>query len=306
MEFIMLFSRNVLFALLTTFFMADTTFAASNPLDVKLPFRSAIIHYDVKNPEQGIETLYIRNYGKVTAKVTKTTGKIMFIKTSTDTAQITDPDWIVTVDMKKKTAMKITNPVKVMSEEYEKLSPEEQATVRDNIKKVGKNFGMRMDATIEKASADILGDQYEVVTAMGITTYNITETPIALKTKGSILGFKVEAEATKIEKNSQISDDPFRVPDGIEVTYDKEADNMNKALAQSMINYLKDPEAAQKTDRAMNDIEESAEKNEEEREEGAEQNETDPDNSEEPAEGKQGEANEMLNKGMDVLKSIFK
>lgn len=113
--------RILLFVLLIGAMTTGNSFAASNPWDIKLPFKSAIIHYDVKNPEKGVETLYIRDNGKVTARVTKTKGRIMFIKVSTDTLQITDPDWIVTVDMEKKSAMKITNPVKTMSQEYKEL-----------------------------------------------------------------------------------------------------------------------------------------------------------------------------------------
>lgn len=140
---------------------------------------------------------------------------------------------------------------------------------------------------------------------MGVTTYNITETPIALKTKGSILGIKMESEATKIEKNVKTPDDMFLVPEGIEVIYDEKADNLNKEMAKIMINYLKDPEAAEKTDRAVEHVEEAYEKEEAQREEPDSQNEEAAGEPEEQEEEKGNKAEEMLNKGMDALKGIF-
>lgn len=307
--FIVTKSRIVFFALLIGALSTGNSFAATNPWDIKLPFKSAIIHYDVKNPEQGVETLYIRDNGKNTAKVTKTKGKIMFIKISTDTLQITDPDWIVTVDMKKKSAMKITNPAKVMSQEYEKLSADEQATVRSNIEKIGKNFGMRMEAEIQKAGAKILGYTCDLVNVLGVTIYNISETPIMLKTKGSILGIKMESEATKIEENVDIPDSMFRVPEGIEVDYDKKADDLNKEMAKTMIDFLKDPEAAEKTERAVEHVEQASENEEGQRQESNQQNEEtydDPETSDDPEEQEEGnKTEEMINKGMDVLRGLF-
>jgi len=295
-----------LFTLVASALATGSSFAATtNPWNIQLPFKSAIIHYDVENPEKGVETLYIRDNGKITAKVTKTKGRVMFIKVSTDTLQITDPDWVVSVDMKKKSATKITNPAKTMSREYEKLSAKEKATVMSNIKKIGKNFGMRMGANIKKGAAKILGITCDVVTTLGITTYNIADTPITLKVKGSILGIKMESEATKMEKNVETPDDMFRVPEGIEVIYDEKADNLNKEMAKTMVDYLKDPEAAEKTERAVEDIEQASKEDEAQTEEPDGQSEKASDEPGEQQEGKQDKAKEILNKGMDVLKGIF-
>ena len=38
------------------------------PWEMKLPFKEATIHYELTGSEQGKETLYIKDYGKLRAK----------------------------------------------------------------------------------------------------------------------------------------------------------------------------------------------------------------------------------------------
>lgn len=281
--------------------------AGGNPWKYKLPFKSAIVHYDSRGTLKGEETLYVRSSGAEMAKVSRLSGKVMFIPMTEDTVEITTPDWIIKVDNKKKTGNKITNPQKFMLEEYEKLSAGEKATVRKNLEEMGVNMTRQMGGQIQKGASKILGYTCDVVTGMGITVHSIPGTPIALKSKGSMMGVKIDSVATKLEKNVAVPDDVFEAPAGVTITHDKEADEMNREMARAMMNNLKDPEAAKKQQAMADEMQREMARSGQERraEEEREGEDRDQENEEAPEEEEGRDMNEMMEKGMDALKGIF-
>ncbi|MBU1642003.1 hypothetical protein KKE54_01470 [bacterium] len=219
--------------------------AADSPWDVRLPFKSATIFYEVSGMENGSETLYIDDYGKKEAKYRKTSGKVMYQIMKTDKIEITTPDWLYDIDMIGRTGTKITNPAKIYKQEYEKLTANEKKTVIANAEKMGKNAMGGMQATVEKNAATLLGYPCDKTTMMGTTVYTIHDTGIALKTESKVMGMSSKSVALKLEKG-KVPASVFALPKGIEITFDKEADTMMRTTAKNMIDTLKDPEAMKK------------------------------------------------------------
>jgi hypothetical protein len=219
--------------------------AADSPWDVRLPFKSATIFYEISGMEKGSETYYIEDYGKKEAKYRKTSGKVMYQIMKTDKIEITTPDWLYDIDMTGHTGTKITNPAKVYKQEYEKLTAKEKKTVIANTEKLGKYTMGGMEATVEKNAATLLGYSCDKTTIMGTTVYTIHDTGLALKTESKVMGMSSESVALKLEKG-KVPASVFALPKGVTITFDNEADTMMRTTAKKMIDMLKDPEAVQK------------------------------------------------------------
>jgi len=142
---------------------------------------------------------------------------------------------------------------------------------------------------------------------MGTTVYQMSGTPIPLKTDASMMGISIKTVATKVEKNVAPPKDVFEVPAGVDVQFNKEQDDINRGMARSMIGWLKDPEAENKMSRMEHKLEKArseAEKEQAAEEGDAKQNEEEQAPSEE--EGDSGKTDEMMQKGLDALKGLFK
>ncbi len=291
------------FALICLVSVPCQALGGDNPFKPVLPFKTAIIHYDASGTEKGTETLYARGSGEEIVRVTKTSGKVMFVPTSTNSVQIINPDWIITVDMNKKTGEKITNPQKYYLEEYNKLSAKDKAVVRKNLKEIGLNIAKQLGGSVKHNATDFLGFKCDVVTMMGVTSYQISNTPVVLKIVGSVMGLKVNTVATKIEKNVAVPDEMFKVPDGVEISHNVETDNMSKTMAVSMIERLKDPDAPNKQNRMIDDMKKAMKQEESERE--AEQDANDEQEEQSAENEDEGGMQDIVNKGLGAIKGIF-
>ncbi|MCK4704589.1 MAG: hypothetical protein KAT90_03835, partial [Gammaproteobacteria bacterium] len=128
-------------------------------------------------------------------------------------------------------------------------------------------------------------------------------------------GIKINTVAEKIDKNAFIPADVFQIPDGVNVKYDKEADDMSRAMIASMIESMKDPDAAKKFEEGMAQgkiqMEEAQHQAAQERHQQAVREqapEIDPseDAGKESGEPDEKQLNEMMQKGMETLKGLFK
>ena len=271
-----------------------TVFAKGDPLEIRLPFEKAVIEYEISGSQKGKETLYIRDFGNERVKVTKSKGKIMFVPVTTDTIEITTRDSVVNIDRNKKTALKITNPQKLMQQEMKKLSATERKIVMKNFETLGMNMAVMMGGEVKQKAGKYLGYSCDVVTMMGTTSCQMSNSPVMLNMKSDLMGIKLNTVAKKIDKNAAVPDDLFRVPANVKVEYSAETDNMNKEMIASMVNTMRDPGAAQKMKEGMAQQKKQMEA-ESVRENG---NETDkPD---------QEQLNEMMKKGMKSFEGMFK
>jgi len=219
--------------------------ADANPWDRKLPFKSATISYVLSGSETGTETLYIREYGKESAKYRKSSMNMMGTTTTTDSLEIETPDWLYDFDLTARTGVKTVNPQKYMIEEYQKLSAAEKKQLEANIQAMGLPTSETMGAKIEQKATKILGFDCDKVEMMGTTVYSIHNTGIPLKMEMNMMGMTMKHEATKVDEGS-VDGKHFAPPTGIEVTTDPQADTLARSFALQAIVTLKSPDGVKK------------------------------------------------------------
>ncbi|MGE5445217.1 MAG: hypothetical protein ACM3SR_11555 [Ignavibacteriales bacterium] len=227
-----------------------------NPYLLSYPFKSAVIHYGIKNEyghgktSTGTEVVYIK--GDNLAKVTKMTvpdlknrGKTK----NTETLQISDPDYLYNIDLVKKTGTKIDNPRKYTMPAYDKLSYEEKKAFYGRMSKRG-IISLNLVSLGKKTGTDtVLGRQCDVYeSGEKLTPEKLREavengenpiymkswvwrTAVILKVIMSGFGWSNEMVATKIEENVKIPDSQFTVPSDIKVAYDEEKSEFAKKEA---------------------------------------------------------------------------
>ncbi|MDH4318724.1 MAG: hypothetical protein OEV64_10065, partial [Desulfobulbaceae bacterium] len=224
----------------------STVSAKDNPfVPPKLPFKEAIIHYEVSGTSNGTETLYIRKHGQETAHRSKMMQKIMFMTQQTDTLEITTPEYNYSIDFINKQGKKSTNPQKYMQEEYDKLSGNEKKIVDNNMKEMGYAGMNMMQGNLVENESEILGYKCDKMEFMGNTVYSIHKTGIPLKTITKMMGMNFTSAAVKIDKGG-VSSDMFVPPPGIPMLDDPDGDQIARDQAQQMIAMLKDENAAEK------------------------------------------------------------
>jgi len=214
---------------------------AEGPWEKALPFRDATIYYTLSGMEKGEEVLYIRNYGKESARHRTTKTSMLGMTKVNRSVEIITPDWVYTFDLEKGSGTKSLNPQKLMGEEYNKLSTAEQQKVQENAEEMGAGAMSGMHGSFEKNAKEILGFSCDKATIMGSTIYSIHGTPIALLTESNIMGITVKTVATRLDK-SAVPDTYFQFPEGIVPRPDPEADQMARIMAEQSIAMLKDPE----------------------------------------------------------------
>jgi hypothetical protein len=271
-------------------------------LDIQLPFSTAVIYYDISGSQTGKETLYIRDSGNERVKVSQSEGKVMFVKTSTNTIEITTRDSIIQIDMDKKSGIKTTNPQKFIQQELDKLSKNERAVVMKNLEQMGTGMATQMGGQVKKNAGKHLGYTCDLVTIMGSTSCQMSGTPILLKTTMSMAGITMNTVASKIDRNKTVPASLFEVPGGVSIQYNREADEMAREMVRSMITAMKDPGAAKKFEQGMQqgrmEMEEAqAQQAQERRQDDGVQEEERPD---------QEQIDEMLKKGKKAFEGFFK
>lgn len=218
-------------------FSAHSSLAANNPWEPKLPFKQAEISYKAEGTAKGTSTLYVKDYGRTTAKYTNTEMKIFGMSQKTREVVITTPEWMYTFNLEENTGSKQTNPLKYMQDEYKKLSKADQKKARQRAEEQGVAMVSSMGGTVEKNAKKILGYQCDKTTAMGTTVYTISGTQLPLRVKSNLMGIKIKETATNIKKGS-VPSAKFEFPKGIKPIHDTSADNMMKSQAKAMMEGL--------------------------------------------------------------------
>ena len=216
---------------------------ANNPFEKKAPFKEAVITYKMGGSIKGESRLYIKDYGRRMASYEKTVTSIMGFSQKEEKLEITTPDWKYVIDLSKKIGTKNTNPEKYIKEEFNKLSSKEKRTVMKNAKELGLGVAKQLGGRVVFNAANILGYPCDKATVMGMSVYSIHDTSIPLKSVGNMLGITIQKEAIDIRKGD-VDEKWFKVPSGVKIRYDKRADAMAREQAKSIIQTLKDPNAA--------------------------------------------------------------
>jgi len=232
--------KGVIMAAVILLFTSLVT-AESNPWSRKLPFEQAVITYEISGMESGSEVLYIKDFGRTTARHRQTSIKMLGVIQARSSVEITTADWIYSFDLHDKAGSKSVNPRKLMVEEYNKLSEADQKKVSDNAQKMANVFTEGMQGRVEQNAKEILGYSCDRISAMGSTIYSIHGTGINLLSVTDLMGVKMKSVATSINKKG-VDDKYFEFPPGITLKHDREADEMAQMMAQQTISALRDPE----------------------------------------------------------------
>ena len=216
---------------------------SSLPWEMQLPFKQATIHYELKGTLQGSEILYIKEYGTYRAKHHQSKTSIMGMTTSTETIEITDPEWITTYNLTDRNGEKITNPSKIYQDEYSKLSAQEKSTINTNSKELGGSLLGRFGGDFEKKKTTVLGYDCDVTTVAGLSTVCLLHgTDIPLRSDLSIMGIVHSINAIAIDTTSPLPPHAFTPPTGIPVVHNQEADAMMTQTIQQILQTLKEPD----------------------------------------------------------------
>jgi primosomal protein N' len=130
-------------------------------------------------------------------------------------------------------------------------------------------------------------------------------TPIMLKMESKLMGVKMDTVAKKIDTKAAVPADVFKLPDNVNITYSKEADEMSHTMITSMIESMKDPDAANKLNES---IAKSKMQMEQAQRQQAQEREADAtnDEGETSSDPDEKQLDEMMQKGMDTFKGLFK
>lgn len=237
--------RSVLALPLVLFCLVAVAFAGDLPWEMKLPFKQATIRYELKGSQQGTETLYVKEFGKIRAKHHKSSATIMGMTKKSDTIEITDPDWVTTYDLIEKTGEKVTNPTKLYLAEYNKFNSEEKRNFEKNSKELGASMMGKFGGSIKQKSAQHLGYDCDVSTIDGMSNvYLLHGSDIPLRSEVSVMGMTNSVNATAVDTNASIQDSVFMPPAGITATSNQEAESMIAGTIKQTMDTLKRPDGA--------------------------------------------------------------
>lgn len=225
---------------------APPLLAAELPWQIKLPFKEATIQYELKGAEQGTETLYLKDHGKLRAKHHKATATVLGQSTISDTIELIDPDWVTIYNLADKTGSRLTNPSKLYMIEYAKLTGPEKANVEKNAMQMGAAMMGQLGGSVKPCSEKLLGHDCDVTSVAGIsTTYLLRGSDIPLRSEVSILGMKNSVNATRIDTTSPVPASAFTPPAGLSVQMDRERESVMAQSVRQMMDTLKRPDGVE-------------------------------------------------------------
>jgi hypothetical protein len=210
------------------------------PWQKKLPFKEAVITYELSGMENGEEVLYIRDWGRQTARHRTTATTVLGIKQVSRSIEIVTPEWLYSFDLQEETGTKSINPRKLMLDEYQKLSAADRKKVDENAQNTAVMFMGTVQGSVEPNAKEILGYACDRTAGLDTTVYFIHDTPISLYTESNIVGISVKSVATSVEKKA-VDEQFFQIPEHIVPQPDPEADRLAAIMAEQTIAALKDP-----------------------------------------------------------------
>ncbi|MBU0969430.1 MAG: hypothetical protein KKC20_02230 [Proteobacteria bacterium] len=226
-----------IFSLCIVLLFAASAGAVENPWEMKLPFKSAMVEYELTGTMTGDKTIYVKDYGKTRAEYNNTTMKMMGMTQHQKEVIITTPDWEYTIDLMEHTGTKQANLNKYMTQEFNKLSKSDQKKVVENAEKLGVATVEGMEGTVEKNASKILGYTCDKVSMTGVVAHTISGTDLPLKTTGDIMGIKINQVATRVMKGD-VHPSKFALPTNIEFEHDVQTDLMTEEQAKTIIQSL--------------------------------------------------------------------
>lgn len=176
----------------------------------KYPFKSAIVELKYGGHCTGTEVLYIDDYGMKEATVDNFTMKVMGREMPTNQIQVTDGEWVYTIDVRKKEGTKMKNPSLEM---MRNMSEEQKKAMMD----LGSEMMKKMDAK-ETGEETVAGKPCKVWSVESVGTKVWVWSGLTLKRELKIMGVRQHLEAVSVETDVPVPADQFEVPQGVRIT----------------------------------------------------------------------------------------
>ncbi|MCK5294520.1 MAG: hypothetical protein KAJ49_07710, partial [Arcobacteraceae bacterium] len=222
--------------LIYTILLSISLEANQTPWDQKLPHKNMTINYKLEGTMNGTKTLYIKDFGRVSAQY-KEISYIMFdLKRVEKELTITTPKWVYDIDLIANKGTKQVNIKQYLKKEFNKLSLSNQTRIRNNLNSLSFSLSEYADSVITKNEQTILGYKCEKLKRRGVTIYSIENLGLPLKHSSQMMGIKVVETATKITTNT-IESSKFDIPN-IKFITRSGTDDMTKLEAKDIINKL--------------------------------------------------------------------
>lgn len=161
------------------------------------PVKSAYIEYAQTGTTNGTETLYVDNYGRVSARYSELTTKSFGSTTKTKQIVIQKDSVVYTIDTEKKTGVKQT--IHIDPKDVEKWA--------DTAEEIYEDLGFK-----KTGEGEVLGKKCDIWEGMSSKIW--IWQGLALKSEISIFG-KTVIEAKKVEVGGSIDKSKFDIPEGI-------------------------------------------------------------------------------------------
>lgn len=188
---------------------------------MKMDLKSAIVEVKYSSggygsTTTGTKTTWYADYGRKQATVQKetVTTKVFGMGSTeeTETLTIMDGEYVYTIDLKKKTGMRMSMAgMKNFAAGYTEEVERQGKTMEQHADEMVKQFNGKW-----LGEGKVLGRTCRILEMWGIKQWLYKQIP--LKVEGNIMGVKTQEEATSIKENVSISADRFKVPSGIEMT----------------------------------------------------------------------------------------
>jgi len=217
--------KKIVLALAMTLAVCSAAYCTENPWTRKLPFKEAVVSYEISGTMKGSEKVYVKDYGASTAAYRSEVTAMFGVNEESRELTLTTPDWVYTVDLSDNTGTKQVNPKKVIQEKFDKLSRSDQKKLIKNSEALGISMVGDMSGSVERKAAKILGYSCDKVTVMGIDSYTLTGTDFPVKVSGSLMGVTICETATDIRKG-RVDASKFNLPPGADIRHEPEADRV--------------------------------------------------------------------------------
>ncbi len=225
------------FLILFILLFSTTLTADKNIFDKGVGFKEGIVHYRVSGSENGIKTMYIKEYGKRRVIYTNTKSKFMKKNSITDQMTHITPKWIYKIDLETNTTTKLPNLKYLLFKRYLTLSKSEQQIVKNNLKFLKNRSLQNLQSNKIQEVGKVAGYLCNVESINGVTTYTAQNSDLILKTETEILGFHTKTVATDIEKKP-INIKIFVLPKNLKIIPKKQKVDAINQKADQIINYL--------------------------------------------------------------------
>jgi hypothetical protein len=171
---------------------------------------SGIIEYELTGPQKGTETVYFDKWGWREAKYTNSELSIAGITRKESKLSFMDGDWIVNVDLERRTGTKIKNS---LLPQFIEAAKKKGQTMTELGEEMLSNMGGQKVGTDQ-----IAGKTCDVWETKSLGSRSCVWHGVTLMTQTNMAGMQITSTATRFEENASIPADKFVIPGDVRIT----------------------------------------------------------------------------------------